>query len=895
MRGQAALQGVYNPDRIKTPLLKEGGGWRPLTYAEAEAILVGKAAAAARKGEGRVGLVTEVVGESLAELLHEWVQRWRSRGPLVFEPFAYESLRTANEVVFGLDGLPSYRMEQADLLVSFGADFLETWLSPVEYARKFKEMHALNGAGKALFLQVGPYQSLTGANADLWVSCRPGTEVGVALGLVRESLRRGRGKDLPESVRAAMERVAAPYTREEVERLCGVAPERFGTLIAHLHRAARPLVLGTGTGATGAQSLQTNLAVNLLNLSLDPELRLFDFDRRHRVETAARRSDVVEFFSAVEAGSLDLLVLNNVNPLFAMPSVRAVREAMEHRDLFVVSFSPFMDETTQAADLILPMRHPLETWDTYNGKSGIVSSLQPAMGSLTGAPHLGDVLLRTAYGTHSPYENVRACLFAWLRLDGKISSEQEWLQVLERGGIFTASPKPGSGYSPSVSADVEAAFSRVPASREAEPTLIAAPSIRFFDGRGANRPWLCEVPDPLTKVAWQTPVLMHPEGLDEYRLKHGEVIRITSRWGDTEAPVYATEAVRPGVLLMSLGQGHTGLGRYARGVGSSPYALLAPEVEPGCGGPFLTAGPVHIEKAGRSLRLARTDGSSFQHGRKIALSVSLAELQHGPSHRGHGLGMWEFPLTLPLPEAYDRETRDFYPPHEHAGYRWAMVVDLDRCIGCGACAAACYAENNLAVVGEQRMIEGREMAWLQVQRYEDSVGQRKFTFLPMLCQHCDNAPCESVCPVYAPHHSKEGMNNQIYNRCIGTRFCSQNCPYKVRRFNWFHWQWPEPLNLQLNPDVTVRSKGVMEKCSFCIQRIKEAHTTAKNEGRAIRDGEVQPACVQTCPTGVFTFGNLLDPGSAVRKKVEDKRAYQVMGYLNTKPAVIYLKNVVHEI
>jgi Fe-S-cluster-containing dehydrogenase component len=247
-----------------------------------------------------------------------------------------------------------------------------------------------------------------------------------------------------------------------------------------------------------------------------------------------------------------------------------------------------------------------------------------------------------------------------------------------------------------------------------------------------------------------------------------------------------------------------------------------------------------------------------------------------------------------LPEGYDPQ-RDFYPPHDHKDYRWGMVVDLDRCIGCGACAAACYAENNLGVVGVDRVIEGREMSWMSIERYHSEEAMEKVTFLPMLCQHCDNAPCESVCPVYAPHHSKEGINNQIYNRCIGTRFCVQNCPYKVRRFNWFDWKWPEPLNLQLNPDVTVRSKGVMEKCSFCIQRIKAAHNVAKNEKRKIRDGEVAPACVQTCPTGALVFGNLMDRQSRVRQLVDDPRAYQAIGYVNTKPAVIYLKKVTQEI
>jgi molybdopterin-containing oxidoreductase family iron-sulfur binding subunit len=304
--------------------------------------------------------------------------------------------------------------------------------------------------------------------------------------------------------------------------------------------------------------------------------------------------------------------------------------------------------------------------------------------------------------------------------------------------------------------------------------------------------------------------------------------------------------------------------------------------------------PISLTLAGRRLKLASTDGSRVQHHRKIALTVPLNALYEHQEKGHHGLGMWDFPLTLPLPEGYDPK-RDFYPPHDNDGYRWAMAVDLDRCIGCGACAVACYAENNIGVVGEKRILQGREMAWLRIERYLDEADPTRVIFLPMLCQHCDNAPCESVCPVYASHHSREGLNNQIYNRCIGTRFCSQNCPYKVRRFNWFDWEWPEPLHFQLNPDVTVRSKGVMEKCSFCIQRIKAAHGKAKDEGRMIQDGEVIPACAQTCPSDAFVFGNLMDKTSRIRKLVSDPRAYQVMGYLNTKPAVIYLKKVIRDV
>ncbi len=259
---------------------------------------------------------------------------------------------------------------------------------------------------------------------------------------------------------------------------------------------------------------------------------------------------------------------------------------------------------------------------------------------------------------------------------------------------------------------------------------------------------------------------------------------------------------------------------------------------------------VTLEKLGRPIPVANTDGSLYQYGRGIAQTVSLEQYEKAK------IGKQKPHLRFPLPEGYDR-TEDFYPAHRHPEYRWGMVVDLDRCIGCGACVVACSAENNVAIVGKKRLLQGREMFWLRVERYfEDERPAARF--IPMLCQHCDNAPCEPVCPVYAPHHSAEGLNNQVYNRCIGTRFCSQNCPYKVRRFNWFTFTRPEPLNWQLNPDVTVRQKGVMEKCSFCVQRIKEAKNSAKNERRKLKEGEIKPACVQTCPTEALIFGNFKD-------------------------------------
>jgi molybdopterin-containing oxidoreductase family iron-sulfur binding subunit len=268
--------------------------------------------------------------------------------------------------------------------------------------------------------------------------------------------------------------------------------------------------------------------------------------------------------------------------------------------------------------------------------------------------------------------------------------------------------------------------------------------------------------------------------------------------------------------VVPAGQGHTDFGRWASGQGANPLAVLDPSTDADAGAPAFATRLTSLENSGTTMTLASTSGNRQALYRKIALSVAIDQLNHKQiGHKvGHdkpGLTMDSFPLTLPLPEGYDPK-RDLYPPHDHEGYRWAMAVDMDRCIGCTACVAACYAENNIGIVGEKRIIEGREMAWLQIQRIHDPDDMARLTFLPMMCQQCDNAPCEAVCPVYAPHHNKEGINNQIYNRCIGTRYCAQNCPYKVRRFNWFDWERPDPLPMQLNPNVTVRSKGVMEKC-----------------------------------------------------------------------------------
>jgi molybdopterin-containing oxidoreductase family iron-sulfur binding subunit len=891
MRGQAALQAVYHPDRLTTPLLKTKEGWQPIPFAKARAIFSEKASQAAGKGSNHVRMLTEVVGKSLMGLFTEAMAQWQSPPPLVFEPFGYESLKTANREIFGIEGLVSYRMDQADVLLSFGAEFLETWLSPVEYARKFKAMHALSQGQKGLFFCVSPYQSLTGANADHWLACKPGSEAIVALGLVRQALDINLGAQLPYRFRKELSDATAAFTQERVLADTGIELALYEKLITRLVGARKPLVLGAATESNDRNGLVTQMAANLLNLLLDPELRLIDSRNRHRVETAASRSEVLELLAALKDNQNGLLIINNANPVFALPPAAGAAEALEATDAFVVSISHFLDETAALADLIIPTRMALETWDDYSGWQSIVSTLQPTMGRLTEAPHLGDVILEAAFTDNRPAENYKAYLVAQLTSRWGISNEKQWADTLQKGGQFD--PQPDTENVKHRLQRLPEALKQAPGRQADEAMFIAAPSIRYFDGRGANRPWLSEIPDPISRIAWQTPVLMHPDTAASNGIAQGDVVAIESGSGKLEAGAWLTEIVAAGTLVMGIGQGHSGYGRFAKGEGINPLTILPAEVDADTGG-ISGSAAVKLSATGRTLKLARMYGSRTQQGRTFALSVTMEQLKTGGRPKKDGLTMQDFPLTLPLPEGYDPK-RDFYPPHEHDTYRWGMVVDLDRCIGCNACSAACYAENNIGIVGEKRIIEGREMTWLGVERFFDDNDPKRVVFLPLMCQHCDNAPCESVCPVYAPHHSKEGLNNQIYNRCIGTRYCVQNCPYKVRRFNWFTWQWPRPMNLQLNPDVTVRSKGVMEKCSFCIQRIKEVRSVARNENRQIRDGEVIPACVQTCPTDALVFGNLMDKNSRVRQMVDDPRAYQVLGYLNTKTAVIYLKKIRHEV
>jgi molybdopterin-containing oxidoreductase family iron-sulfur binding subunit len=838
--------------------------------------------------------LTDLITGTLRDLVVEWLTGLGSHGHVMYEPFAYEPLGKAGQMVFGTKDIPAYRIDRSDFLVSFGADFLETWLSPVEYARQFSVLHDLDKAPKSTSIYVGPRLSLTGANADFWISVPPGTEYLVAVGMLRSILGQNIPTKLTKGQKENIWSMVKDLPLETISTKTGVTADKLKALAGRFALAKRPLALAGGMSFAGPYVTETAVAANLLCTVSNGTKETIDHGDPSSLGYVVRAEDFKELVERMRDGEIDLLILYQANPLFSLPSSWEFQKAMESIPQ-VVSFSSVMDETTQQAHLILPTHTPLESWGDYAPRSRVMGLMQPVMGTMFDTRHLGDILLSAGkkvlgekkFPAKSFYDLLVA---SWhqkgRKQDPDLPAQSFWQEAMKRGGIWTRGDPKFSGFS---GVAPGFAFPDPNSTKKSEKSFhfMTYPDIRLFDGRGSNRPWLQELPDPLTKITWGGWVEIHPETAEKLGIRRGDLLSLQSLYGTLEVPAYPYHGIPADSLAMPIGQGHTTFGRFAKGLPGNPARLLPPYLDALSGGIMWSVSEVTLEKQGRSIPVANTDGSLYQHGRGIAQAASLEQFEKAK------IGKQKPHLRFPLPEGYDRK-EDFYPAHRHPEFRWGMVIDLDRCIGCGACVVACNAENNVAIVGKKRLLQGREMFWLRVERYfEDERPAPRF--IPMLCQHCDNAPCEPVCPVYAPHHSAEGLNNQVYNRCIGTRFCSQNCPYKVRRFNWFTFTRPEPLNWQLNPDVTVRQKGVMEKCSFCVQRIKEAKNRAKNERRKVKEGEITPACAQTCPTGALIFGNFKDPKSRASSLTQDPRAYQVMGHLNTKPAVIYLKKIVQRI
>lgn len=891
-RGQAALQGLYDPDRVRTPLRKrDDGSFEPIDWDEAIRLTGERLAHARAAGPDRVALLSGLEAGSLERLQIAWAAAFGSRHVLQLEPLAYEPLRAAMELCFGIDAVPHFDLAGADFILALGADFIDTWISPVELTRQFAELRRPRAGQMTRLVYAGPRLSLTAAAADQRLFVRPGEEALLGLTVLHALLSGGRDLALSSEQRSMLSGLVTAHTPERVAPRLGVAAAEIEAIAQQFVTSRAPVALAGSPLHGGPAAVDAACAALLLDIAVGGGGRLHP----HALGRLARPIAIEALLNDLSAKKVEVLVLSGTNPVFALGARARVEEALAAAP-WVVALTPFLDETAVHADIVLPLHTPLEAWGDFEVEDGLVGLQQPAMGALHDTRHAGDVLLAMAaaagldlaatFGAEDFRGYLREQWVARHRASAESRSfEAYWEEALRRGGIFEAGPAMPIALSPSLSAyRFQAAESR----ETTAPVLHAFPSIALFDGRGANKSWLQELPDPVTKAVWGSWVEAHPDTAHELGLTGGHFVRVSSGNAELGAPLIVHSGIARGVLAVPIGQGHTRYGRNAAGRGVNPLALLPP--------PWATRRPLSPLTAwdhGPTKELVVTARDFDPGERSIVPTVTLGALGNAAD---------EAPFLLPLPESYDPHS-DILPPHPHPDHRWGMVIDVNACTGCSACVTACYAENNIPIVGKENVAEGREMAWITIQRYDlpaaqpsaaDSAAAERAThvFLPMLCQHCDAAPCEPVCPVFASYHTEEGLNAQVYNRCIGTRYCANNCPYKVRRFNWHSYRFPDPLHRQLNPDVTVRDRGVMEKCTFCVQRISAAKQSARRESRPLDDGEIVPACVQTCPARAIVFGDLLAPDSEVSRLTRaDVRRYQVLGELRTRPAITYLKKV----
>lgn len=895
MRGQASLQSLFNPDRIRTPMIKrESGDFQTISWKDAEKeILDILKTKIDQQKTGEIAVITPLIKGSLERLLKKWMDAFHIKNHLIYEPISYEDIKEANRIVFSKAEIPLYSIEKAEMILSFGADFLETWISPVEYSKAFGNMKRVDI--KRQLIYIGQRMSLTAANADEWISLKPGTEKALILGLIHFILKEKLHSDLPFLELELIKGLVKDFSLDRVSSHTGVSQQTIERIGKEFSKANPGLALGGGIAVKGLYATDISVAVNLLNYICGNIGRTVRFGHEIGIGRVNPYRDMLRLIESIEQSRLKVLLLYNVNLMYNLPDSSGFQEAIK-RIPHVISISQFMDDTAKEANLIIPSSMSFEEWGDYMPRKGVFGLQQPVIKPLFESRGFGDILLSLVRSIDEkqkgqiPWNNFHDYLKnSWKGIHKDLSPEigfdHFWEGSLRRGGVFRAETDKEVKLSTKVSLDSK--IDLKDKEDEKSSTLLLYPSIKYFDGRGANKPLLQEISDPLSKIAWDTYLEMNPETAVALKVVEGDFVSVESKDGRMELPVHIYEGIRKDVVAVPLGLGHIEYGRYAKQRGVNPINLLSKKTEEISGGVIWSPIFVKIERINKKKSLASTQGGRRQFGRGIAQALFFSI----------GKGILHLKTEKDIKkEIKEGKKRDMYKPHPYPEHKWGMVIDLNACIGCSACVAACYMENNIGIVGEREVIRGREMEWIRIEKYVENKGNGlDIRFVPMLCQHCENAPCEPVCPVYAAYHNPEGLNAQIYNRCVGTRYCSNNCPYKVRRFNWFSHSWPEPLNWQLNPDVTVREVGVMEKCTFCIQRIREKKEVAKEEGRRLRDGEIIPACAQTCPTEAIVFGDLKDPKSRVSKLWNSQRGYRVLEEINTKPSVVYLKKIKREI
>jgi molybdopterin-containing oxidoreductase family iron-sulfur binding subunit len=884
-RVQASVLGLYDPDRSQSITEKgERKSWNDFVAAWAKL-------AEAHTADGGAGLA--VLSESfssptLARLVRELRARYPNLVWATYDAVSDENRLAGVRSATGRDLDLVLRFDRASVIVALDADPLLTDPEMIRHARGFaagRRAGASGGEMNRLYAVEGVY-SLTGAAADhrLRLESR---QIAPFLGALAARLA-------PSEARAGNLAEAG---------VAGVDPRWIDAL-------AKDLLANRGKGLIVAGDRQppaVHAAVCALNTYLGNTGTTVTYHET-RDASLPSVSSLAALVSAMQGGTVQTLVVLGGNPVFDAPADLDFASAMA-KVPHTVTLGHAVDETSSKAEWHIPRAHYLESWGDARAVGGPLSVVQPLILPLFGGKTPVEVVGVMIAGEDRPgYDIVRD---TWKPILGEAEFDVKWNRVLH-DGLLSGSELPE--VAPNVTGQPLTELARVIGAAAGATgsggstggsrsglEVVFLPSPALHDGRFANDGWLQELPDPLTKLTWDNPALVSPGTAESLGLANEDVVRVDYSGRSLEVPIWVLPGMVDGLVALTLGYGRSHAGRIGSGVGFDAFTVRSSTA------PGFDSG-VNLTKLGRTYPLSATQEHGSMEGRPVVRESTLtalrsngaaqaerAEGQHGGGSEaeqpeGHGT-----PSDLGV-FAENPEHFSLWKEHTYdQGHQWGMTIDLNSCIGCNACMVACQSENNVPVVGKDQVSRGREMLWLRVDRYFSGQpdGSPEMVFQPVPCMHCEDAPCEQVCPVAATVHDAEGLNVMVYNRCIGTRYCSNNCPYKVRHFNFFNFtkDTPDILKLAMNPDVTVRARGVMEKCTYCTQRINRTKIDARLAGREVRDGDVKTACQQACPASAIEFGDVRDPSSRVSTAKADPRNYALLAELNTKPRTTYLAKV----
>lgn len=868
-RVQASVLSLYDSYRLQNPL-KNG---KKISWQDADSEIISKLESITGQ-QGKISILSSsVISPSTNAVLKKFQEKFPGTEVVFYDDISFSAIRMANDHIFGKPVIPYFKFDQADIIVGFNCDFLGTWLMPAEFSYQYSKTRELGETRKTLskHFQFESWLSLTGSNADERIPIKPEDEAQI-LADIYARLAVAKGRSVPE----------VPHSAFKVDHIVKL-------LIDH---PAKSIVV-SGTNDVNIQSV-----VSAINHLCDNFSTTIDMNNPVQLNQGSD-SRFIQLVEEMNQGSVKGLILYDVNPVYSYNEPGNFISGLKKVEL-TVSLSQIQDETSVLVEYICPDNHFLESWNDFEPVKNYFTLAQPTIQNIFDT--------RQAQSSLLTWCGIKTDFMAFMQdhwknnivsnLNEAISFTNFWDSTLQKGFYTGTSNSPSAVSIKQELLDI--AVQSILTGSKSDETLqfFLYEKVGIGTGKLANNPWLQELPDPLTKAVWDNYYLVNPRYANTHKIKTEDVYKSDNQ---IDLPVLVQPGQPEGVIGIALGYGREAAGKVGNKKGANVYSLVVFK-----NGTRQYSGSLRqFTSASKTYPLALTQTHHTMEGRPLIRETILDNYIKDPASGNE------------LHKLNEEKAVTMYKKPVFEGFHWTMSIDLNKCTGCSACIVACQSENNIAVIGKEEVKRRRIMHWIRLDRYystsepdksgpanpdEIEPDNPEVVFQPVMCQHCDNAPCENVCPVIATVHSSEGLNQMAYNRCIGTRYCVNNCPYRVRRFNWFAYsknpkfEYNTGINnelgrMVLNPDVTVRSRGVVEKCSFCVQRIQEKKLQAKNEGRPLADGEIQPACMQACPSKAIVFGDLNNKDSRISKTYFDPRSYQLLEELHTLPSIGYLTKV----